>query len=928
MPGIVKELANPAEMPRLNSPAGTEVVPAMTALGGAVAIPVSALGGGGAGGPRTIIDFNTSRTLAATDAFSALHQTGSSDVTVTVPNDATVNFTLGTEIEVLREGSGGVTIQGAPGVSINGTLAGSVSISSQWGSAVLRRYDANTWVVVGQVGNDALPVYTWTDVFADHSAAGGADWTGWGATAAQPGNIPLEWFLNNIIPAEAPDGAIVDLTTASGGSPGTFHMKGRLQPMPTSLARNVTVNMTGTVIPRTLDTDKDRWGQWFIWGEKVQDSALSNEAIIGADSYEGDTILYLRNPDTETDELLAAATVGTILEIRTNTTGPNYHPDESRTTVFVQSVDDVNKTITIQSPLEIDVPEDNPVDPWDGSSDPSTLTMLLGGQLTASVPAGATTLTIGNPIGLVAGDWILVATTETPGRDSGGNGLNQFTNNSPDQYQTGDDLDITFPADYGGAPVLVNQELHQITSVSGNTITLKTGLGKNKLTTWGAYIFKVDPVENFTLIGGNFRGDQNNGGASAWDHQYIWTRYMVNSTIKDCFFDDDPALGLALRRTGQAVRFDAGDNNVMDNLWIGQPSTVDAGEGYGVSFRYGERNSVIRNSYTEFCRHSIEFWASSGGCTAEDTHTHNTTSSSIDTHGNWNTGVIIRRNLVTRDRTEAGLSGDLDGEPDAIRIGNNKFMFDENILVTDNQIINFDGNALSVVPGCWDVSILNTEIRNVYRILNFKNNTRHKNLFVKDVLIDQLDADDITDRLMDIRHNASETGQNFMCDSLVLSNWRVGHLGQTTLADNSYVADPSGFQIVNAKNITLRDWDVRNMTVGNATDEQWCFVLQESTGIEFDNVVVDCLPGASGGFAGKGIRVVNAQNVIGDIKITGLDYRPASGTPMLLQYADGGGAPFNSSTGPEGLTIYHDLGGSPNINGTPESGWTPTLAAA
>ena len=932
MPGIIKEIANAVEMPRLSVTEGTELVPAMTALGTTVAIPVSLMGGGGSV-RREIVETSVSRVLSAADENKAIHAIGASDVTLTVPSNATAAIPVGAEFELARIGTGGATISGVSGVLINGTDAGTASISGQWQTAVLRKIDTNEWLVIGGIGSAlSLPTYTWDDVFKDQTANGGEDWSGWGVSmqtvggVQMGGEVPLEWFLHNIIPAEAPDGAIVDLTTATGNSPsGVFFLADRMQAMPTSLARNVTIDLTGNVVSRSEGSND--WGQFFLWGVKVQDPSLSNEGVIGADSSEGDTILYMRN-DPNSDALLAAAVPGAIIELRTNTTAPNYHGDDERATCFVQSVNTGSRTITVQEPLPIDVPESNPVDSWDGATDPSTVTLLQGSQLSANAPSGGNTIVMNTTLGLQAGDWLVVATTELPGfvtyGPDAGTPLNQFVDGIADPNQVGPDIDITYPEDYGGAPVYINEEMMQIASISGNTVTLRGTLGKNKLTAWGAYAFKVDPIENLTIKGGNWRGAKNNGGEPAWKHCYLWCRYMVNCTVRDAFFDDDTGASDALRRTGQACRYDTGDNNVMDNLWIGRPGSISAGEGYGVSMRKGEKNSIVRNIYTEGCRHSIEFWATSGGCIAEDNECADDTSSSIDTHGNWNTGIIIRRNLVTRDRNSAAVSPDLGANEatDAIRIGNNKFMFDENIQVLDNYVTNYDGNALSIVPGCWDVTVDGLTIDGCWRIMNMKRNSRHTDLFMRNILVQNVSAINLKDRWLDIRHVGHSAGvhDRMQGKDVVLKNWTIGATGPSSipsLVNPIPGEEVTGMYFLHTQGLRLENWTITDAEI---TNDNWLMILDEIDDVDIVNFNVAVkTPGGSDKF----LNINNATNVEGEITVTGLNPPQGGGDPFLLYFNEGTGYP--STTKGAGLTINHDLGPSPKTLDVPASGFTLNL---
>ena len=86
----------------------------------------------------------------------------SSAVNVTIPTNTTVGFAVGTEIEVVRYGTGTVTIKAATGVTVkydaNGTatsVAGSsvsVPIKSQYTSVVLKKMATNEWLVQGAIG--------------------------------------------------------------------------------------------------------------------------------------------------------------------------------------------------------------------------------------------------------------------------------------------------------------------------------------------------------------------------------------------------------------------------------------------------------------------------------------------------------------------------------------------------------------------------------------------------------------------------------------------------------------------------------------------------------------------------------------------------------------------------------------------------------
>ena len=101
-----------------------------------------------------VVDTNAqsvSYTLALADAGDVVEMGSASAITLTVPADATVNFAVGTKIDVLRTGAGEVSIAGATSpnaVTVN-SEGSKLRINAQWQAATLIKRAANTWVLVG-----------------------------------------------------------------------------------------------------------------------------------------------------------------------------------------------------------------------------------------------------------------------------------------------------------------------------------------------------------------------------------------------------------------------------------------------------------------------------------------------------------------------------------------------------------------------------------------------------------------------------------------------------------------------------------------------------------------------------------------------------------------------------------------------------------
>ncbi|WP_210879927.1 DUF2793 domain-containing protein [Roseovarius autotrophicus] len=91
----------------------------------------------------------TAHTLELIDLASILETTGSSAVTVTIPDEASVPFEIGTLVNVTQIGAGIATIAAAAGVSLNGVAAGSVALDGQWSGVALVKRGADAWVIQG-----------------------------------------------------------------------------------------------------------------------------------------------------------------------------------------------------------------------------------------------------------------------------------------------------------------------------------------------------------------------------------------------------------------------------------------------------------------------------------------------------------------------------------------------------------------------------------------------------------------------------------------------------------------------------------------------------------------------------------------------------------------------------------------------------------
>jgi hypothetical protein len=93
---------------------------------------------------------SASYTLSSLTERDDLIEMGSaSAMTVTIPTDSTVDFPIGTSIDILQTSTGQVTIAGAGGVTVNATPG--LKLRTTWSSCTLFKRAANTWVVYGDL---------------------------------------------------------------------------------------------------------------------------------------------------------------------------------------------------------------------------------------------------------------------------------------------------------------------------------------------------------------------------------------------------------------------------------------------------------------------------------------------------------------------------------------------------------------------------------------------------------------------------------------------------------------------------------------------------------------------------------------------------------------------------------------------------------
>jgi hypothetical protein len=88
-----------------------------------------------------ITDHTTSRTLSLSDSKKYIRFTSNNPITIYIPCDSIVSFSIGVEIYIKKIGSGSITVSGN-GVTINAVVNPIIAINA---FTVLKKVDTNTW---------------------------------------------------------------------------------------------------------------------------------------------------------------------------------------------------------------------------------------------------------------------------------------------------------------------------------------------------------------------------------------------------------------------------------------------------------------------------------------------------------------------------------------------------------------------------------------------------------------------------------------------------------------------------------------------------------------------------------------------------------------------------------------------------------------
>lgn len=139
--------------PTINSPSltGTPTAPTPTAGDNSTKVATTAFVDTAIAAATSLtINLETaSYTLVASDAGKIIEINSATGVVLTVPNDSTTNFPVGTTITITQVGAGQITVAGATGVTVHANPG--LKLAGQWAEAALYKRAADEWVLAGNL---------------------------------------------------------------------------------------------------------------------------------------------------------------------------------------------------------------------------------------------------------------------------------------------------------------------------------------------------------------------------------------------------------------------------------------------------------------------------------------------------------------------------------------------------------------------------------------------------------------------------------------------------------------------------------------------------------------------------------------------------------------------------------------------------------
>jgi hypothetical protein len=215
-----------------------------------------------------------------------------------------------------------------------------------------------------------------------------------------------------------------------------------------------------------------------------------------------------------------------------------------------------------------------------------------------------------------------------------------------------------------------------------------------------ARIVTVLPVVNSHILNASVTFSAMNTINAAF-----WVQYGYGSSIENCSVVGNTTLGYSW--ANQAFRMSDSYHCLVDNCTARDPVNTSAGNGYGTTL-YGTTYCVVRNCHMTSCRHSYLFYNGAAGNTVTGCFSEDACTSDYDLHG-----ANCVDNLITGSIAVGGDSIPTDGAANksACKAGNpNHLAGDQYNTFSNMLIVNYQGAAMEVVPGCVEISLRDSRV--------------------------------------------------------------------------------------------------------------------------------------------------------------------------------------------------------------------------
>ena len=139
---------------------------------------------------NAVTDATTAKTLALSDVGKTIRMTSASANAITIPLNSSVPIPVDAVFLPTQDGSGQTTITAAASVTLNGVVASSFILGTQYAGAVLVQVSANTWTISRGFNANEVHTYTKQQNFGTATLSDGAN-ISWDLDTEQVAKVTL-----------------------------------------------------------------------------------------------------------------------------------------------------------------------------------------------------------------------------------------------------------------------------------------------------------------------------------------------------------------------------------------------------------------------------------------------------------------------------------------------------------------------------------------------------------------------------------------------------------------------------------------------------------------------------------------------------------------------------------------------------------------